>query len=424
MRPDKDIVGDFPAYALGALDQDGQHAVEDLIERDPSAAEGLAEMLDTVAEMSACVGEESPPDELRQRLVAAFNAETSELTHAEVLDQAASHRCEDQEIIRNFPAYALGTLDEVSARAVDDLVTRDSLAADELDEMLDTVAVVSARIGEATPPDALRERLVATVRGESSPSAHAAAYSTLVSHLEQRIATDEIEYQTPKLSLWDRMRGEFTAGRLAFATSMASFAAVIITAVQLGADNVELNQKISDMEREVEAAHSHTANMVDDMSSTELLLTQAHDRISRQDEEIVRMSAVNDALRASMNDQISLTYATLRNEYTSPDWQPDAVLSRDGYAYLLEHQRHPLGALVVGGVEPAPNGEEYRLYLIGDETPHYVASFNMNEAGYGTVLFDLPLPLNSYNGAHITRELIAEPPDPSLAAPENRFAPQ
>lgn len=424
MRSHEDIVGDFPAYALGALDQDEQRAVDDLVELDSEAAEVLAEMLDTVADMSARVGEESPPAELRHRLVAAISAETSAFSDAGAFEQAASHRSQDEDIARDFAAYALDTLDHDAARAVEDLVERDPKAADELAEMLDTVADMSARVGEATPPDSLRERLVSTVKAESGVSTHATAYSTLVSHLEQRIATDDSEYVTPKLRLWDRMRGAFTAGRLAFATSMASFAVVVIMAAQLGADNVELNQKISEMEREVAAAYNNSKNMIDDMSTAEQLLTQAHDRISRQDEEIVRMSAVNDALRASMNDQISLTYATLRNEYTSPDWQPDAVLSRDGYAYLLEHQRHPLGALVIGGVEPAPHGEEYRLYLIGDERPHYVASFNMNEAGYGTVLFDLPSPLNSYNGAHITRELIEDPPDPSLAAPENRFAPQ
>ncbi len=424
MRSHEDIVGDFPAYALGALGRDAQRAVDELIERDSDAAEELAEMLDTVAEMSARVGEDAPPVDLRERIIAAVEAEISLLREAVASDETASYPAKDEAAIRNFAAYALDTLDDEAARAVEELVERDPKAADELAEMLDTVADMSARVGEATPPDALRERLVSAVKTESGVSTHATAYSTLVSHLEHRIATDEIEYVTPKLRLWDRMRGAFTAGRLAFATSVASFAVVVIMAAQLGADNVELNQKVSEMEREVAAAYNHTENMIDDMSTAEQLLTQAHERISLQDEEIVRMSAVNDALRASMNDQISLTYATLRNEYTSPDWQPDAVLSRDGYAYLLEHQRHPLGALVIGGVEPAPHGEEYRLYLIGEERPHYVASFNMNEAGYGTVLFDLPLPLNSYNGAHITRELIEDPPDPTLAAPENRYAPQ
>ena len=328
------------------------------------------------------------------------------------------------EIIGNFPAYALGVLDEEAERAVEDLVERDIDAADELAELLDTVAEFSARIGDASPPPNLRARLVSTARSESGVSRQPAAYSSLVKHLEQRIAADEIEHETERRTLWERLGGLVTAGRLAFATSIASFAVVGIMAVQLGADNVELNRKISDMENDVAAAYAHTEDVVNDMSTTEQLLTHAHDRISRQDEEIVRVSAVNDALRASMNDQISLTYATLRNEYTSPDWQPDAVFSRDGYAYLLEHKHQPLGALVIGGVDQAPHGEEYRLYLIGGEQPHYVASFDMNEAGYGTVLFELPFPLNSYNGAHITLERITDPPDASLAEPENRYKPQ
>ena len=422
MRKDQDIVGDFPAYALGALDQDAERGVEELVERDAIAAAELAEMLETVAEISSRIGDQAPPTALRENLMTAIGIDNSVSSEASVNPVTIAEP--DREVVGNLPAYALGTLDEEAARAVEELVERDANAAEKLTEMLDTVADVSARIGEASPPGALRERLMSSVTAESGVSKHASAYSTLVSHLEQRIATDDSEYATPKLRLWDRMRGAFTAGRLAFAVSAASFAVVVIMAVQLGADNVELNRKISEMESEVAAAYAHTENMIDDMSTSEQLLTQAHDRISRQDEELVKLSTVNDALRASMNDQLSLTYATLRNEYTSPDWQPDAVLSRDGYAYLLEHKNQPVGALVIGGVEQAPHGEEYRLYLIGDERPHYVASFNMNEAGYGTVLFDLPYPLNYYNGAHITREIINDPPDPSLAAPENRFKPQ
>ena len=331
-----------------------------------------------------------------------------------------------QSIIDDIPAYALGALDEDAVRLVEELVEEDADAAVELAEMLETIGEVSARVGVATPPDSLRANLMSKVRGEAGVSEQAMAYSALVSHIEKRIASDEVEDQAERVSIWERVSGMVTAGRLAFATSLASFAIVGIMALQLGADNVELNRKIADMQSEVNAANAYNQDMIDDMSSAQQLLTQAHDRISRQDEEIVRMSAVNDALRASMNDQLSLTYATLRNEYQSPDWQPDATMSQDGYAYLLEHQYQPVGALVIGGVEKAPPGEEYRLYLIGDADvpPDYVASFNMNEAGYGTILFELPSALSDYNGAHITRERITDPPDPSLAAPENRFKPQ
>ncbi len=331
----------------------------------------------------------------------------------------------DSEIIADFPAYALGALNEDDERIVEELVARDIDAFNQLSEMMDTVAEFSARIGDLDPPVAMRDRLISAARSESGVSDTTLAYSTLVSHLEQRITEDEVVPEsTPDLGFWQRLGGMVTAGRLAFATSIASFIVVSIMAVQLGADNVELNRKISDMENEVAVAFARAENMSAAMASSEQLLTQAHARISRQDEELVRMSAVNDALRSSMNDQISLTYATLRNEYASPAWQPDAVSSGGGYAHLLEHKSQPLGALVIGGVEQAPEGEEYRLYLIDDDQAHYVASFNMNAAGYSTVLFELPFSLDYYNGAHITLERSIDPPDPSLSDPEKRYQPQ
>ncbi len=330
----------------------------------------------------------------------------------------------DQEIIEDFPAYALGALDDEDRRAVEELIERDIDAADELAEMLDTVAQFSAKIGEAAPPTTLRHQVISAANADSDVVNQQSAFSSLVSHVEHRIMIEETEFDHDSKNVWQRLGGLMTAGRLAFATSIASFAVVVIMAVQLGADNVALNRKLTDMERDVAAAHNHTQSMIDDMLKTEQMLVQAHDRISRQDQEIVRMSEVNDALRSSMNDQISLTYATLRNEYESPEWQPEAALANEGYVYVLEHKSRPLGALVIGGVEKAPPGEEYRLYLIGGEEPHYVASFDMNEAGYSTVLFKLTSPLNSFNGAHITRERIIDPPDPSLASPENLYKPQ
>ena len=420
MPRDEDIIGDFPAYALGALDDDAQKAVEELVGRDADAAAELDEMLETVADFSAQVGEEEPPLPLRESLIAAVTADARMPEE----DTASSIVPSDEAIIADFPAYSLGALDEKEQRAVEELIERDVDAANELADMLDTVADLSIRVGEVIPPVALRARLISAVNVETSAKEHATGYSALVAHLENRIATEEAQYEHDLKTIWQRLTGVFTAGRLAFATSFTALAIVGIMAIQLGTDNVQLNRRLTDSESMVSAAYAHAENMLEDMSTTEQLLSHAHDRISEQEQQIVRMTELNDALRTSMNDQISLTYATLRNEYQSPDWQPDAALSAEGYAYLLEHKRQRLGALVIGGVEKAPHGQEYRLYLIGQDEPQYVTSFDMNEAGYGTVLFELSDPLSNYLGAHITLEQSTEPPDPSLASLENRYKPQ
>ena len=123
MPRDEDIIGDFPAYAFGALDNDAQRAVEDLVERDADAAAELGEMLETVAEFSAQIGEAEPPLTVRRNLLAAVKS----------------------------AGYAFGALDDDARRAVEELVERDADAAAELGEMLETVAEFSAQIGEAEP---------------------------------------------------------------------------------------------------------------------------------------------------------------------------------------------------------------------------------------------------------------------------------
>ena len=417
---DAEIAADFPGYAFGALDDDARRAVEELVERDADAAAELGEMLETVAEFSAQIGEAEPPLTVRRNLLAAVKSAVGVSERASVSTVLAS----DEEIIADFPGYALDALDDVGRRAVEELVARDADAAVELEEMLETVADFSSQVGQVEPPLTVRQNLLASIRSEVGVSDDALAFSTLVAHLEQRIAADEIDETAVKPRLWDRIGGVLTAGRLAFATSVAALAIVGIMAVQLGTDNVELNRRLADSESMVSAAYAHAESVVEDMSSTEQLLSHAHDRISEQELQIVRMTELNDAMRTSMNDQISLTYATLRDEYHSADWQSDALLSTDGFAYLLEHKERQLGALVIGGVEQAPHGQEYRLYLVGEEDPHYVTSFDVNEAGNSTILFELSHPLNNYLGAHITLEPSSDPPDPSLASLENRFTPQ
>ncbi len=329
----------------------------------------------------------------------------------------------DEEIKQDLAAYALGALDASGRSEVEALVARDGDAALELDEMLETTAFVAARVGDAEVPSELRATIIDTARIDTRVSNPASGYSIIVNHLQERIAAEEVDVATPKPGFLDSLRNAFNAGRLAFATSMAAFGVVAIVAVQIGADNVELNHKVGQMERDVQATNAYATSMTDNMSATEDMLEQAHARISRQDEMIVEMSEVNDALRSAIRDQISLTYATLRNEYQSPSWQPESVHGEESYAYLLEHKTQPVGALVVGGLDKAPADEEYRLYLIMDDTPHYVASFDMNVAGYSTVVFQLDVPLSSYNGAHITRESKTEAPDPSLADPAQRYQP-
>ena len=111
MPRDEDIIGDFPAYAFGALDNDAQRAVEELVERDADAAAELGEMLETVAEFSAQIGEAEPPLTVRQHLLAAVKSAVGVSEQTSVNTVLVS----DAEIAANFPGYAFGALDDDAA---------------------------------------------------------------------------------------------------------------------------------------------------------------------------------------------------------------------------------------------------------------------------------------------------------------------
>ncbi len=329
------------------------------------------------------------------------------------------------DLVDDFAAYALGALDPEREEKIEALVSDDLALQDQLNEMLDTTTLLAVRLGEADPPPHLRTSLLQAFDTEvlkESKGSKAPIYTSLINHIERAI---EPEPATDRRGLWHRLTSPFTAGRVALGTSIASFAAVVILTVQLGADNVSLNKRISEMEHSVASTNSFAGRMMDDMAGTEEMVASAEQRIAEQNAKIEELTAINDALRASINDQISLTYATLRNEYEAPSWLPDTGIEEGGaYVHLLEHHNQPLAALVVGGMLQAPPGKEYRLYLIGEDGPRYAASFDMNEAGYCTVLFSLPTPLSAFTGAHITRENVDMPPNPELAEPANRYKPQ
>ncbi len=325
------------------------------------------------------------------------------------------------DLVDDFAAYALGALEPEREEEIEALVSDDLALQDQLNEMLDATTLLAVRLGEAEPPPDLRTSLLQAFDTEVLKGSKAPIYTSLINHIERTIEPDP---DIDRSGLWHRLTSPFTAGRVALGTSMASFAAVVILAVQLGADNVSLNKKISEMEHSVASTNSFAGRMMDDMAGTEEMVASAEQRIAEQDTKIEELTAINDALRASINDQISLTYATLRNEYEAPSWLPDTGIEEGAYVHLLEHRNQPLAALVVGGMLQAPPGKEYRLYLIGEDGPRYAASFDMNEAGYCTVLFSLPTPLSAFTGAHITRENVDMPPNPELAEPANRYKPQ
>ena len=325
------------------------------------------------------------------------------------------------DLVADFAAYALGALDPERERQIEDLVSDNLVLQEELNEMMEATALLAMSLGEKEPSPQLRGRLLHAFDSEVFEGSKAPIYTSLINHIERSI---EPERTTEAVGLWHRLTSPFTTGRVALATSLASFAVVAILAVQLGADNVSLNYKVSDMERSVQSTNSFADKMMDDMAGTEEMLVNAGQRITEQSVKIEELTTINEALRASVNDQISLTYATLRNEYQTPSWLPDPGNDAGAYVHLLEHRHRPLAALVVGGMVQAPLGEEYRLYLISEDGPHYVASFDMNEAGYCTVLFPLSSPLSEYNGAHITRERVDAEPNPDLAEPANRYRPQ
>ena len=324
----------------------------------------------------------------------------------------------------DLSAYALGALDAEDAATVEQFVASNEDAARELDAMQETVAAMSMLIGTGfNPPEELKSRILDAVEADTVAKRQDAS-SSLLAHIERQIVNAAEEVDIDDRSWYQKLRDGITVNRLAFATSIAAFMIAGLAAVQLGSDNVHLNRQMAEMDRSVQASTEYANMVLRELEDARVSLNAAEQRMQHQAAQIENMSDSNDALRESFNDQISLTYATLQQQYQTPNWMPDSSAYQGGYGYLLESSYSLDAALVIGGVTPAPPGEEYRLYLVSGDDAEYVVSFNMNRIGYGTVSFPLPAPLSTYDGAHITRERVLDPPDPSLAEPANRYKPQ
>lgn len=323
----------------------------------------------------------------------------------------------------NLAAYALGALDAAEAEEVELYIEFNEDAARELDAMLETVAAVGMLVGTDEPSESLKQQILDAVEVESAAKRVDASVS-LLTHIEREVANDAEPVTVDSRPWYQRLTHGIGFGKLAFATSMAALLVATIVAVQLGADNVALNRRVAETALSVQASTDYANMVLRELDDARAALNAAEVRMQQQATQIESMSESNDALRESFTDQISLTYATLQQQYQTPDWLPDSSAHSGGYMYLLESRFGPEAALVIGGVAPAPPGEEYRLYLTSGDTAEYVVSFNMNRVGYGTVTFPIPAPLSGYDGAHITRESVVDPPDPTLAEPANRYRPQ
>ena len=324
----------------------------------------------------------------------------------------------------DLAAFALGALDATEAAEVGRYVTSNDAAARELESMLETVAKIGMVIGTADPPPALRQKILDAAESDVA-ARRVHANTSLLTHIEREVLSHADEIDAEHTRPWyRRLTTNFGMGKLAFATSLAALLVATIVAVQLGADNVALNRRMAETAMSVQASTEYTNMVLRELDDARAALNAAEVRIQHQATQIESMSASNDALRESFNDQISLTYATLQQQYQAPGWLSDSSAPIGGSMVFLESRFTPEAVLVIGGAAPAPPGEEYRLYLISGDTAEFVASFNVNRVGYGAVGFVPSAPLSDYDDAHITTESITSAPDPSLAEPANRFRPQ
>lgn len=325
----------------------------------------------------------------------------------------------------DLAAYALGALDADAALRVEERVAEDADAARELEAMLETVAAISAMVGTAAPepPEHLQATILAAAEADTSNRRRAASAS-LLQHIEREVVHSETQPPVDDRGWLARLADGFSASRLAFATSLATFGIVVIVTFQLGVDNSHLNQRVAEMDRTVQTTTEYADLILRELEVALTGLNEAEVRMQEQAAQIESMTVSSDALRQSFNDQMSLTYATLQEQYRAPNWLPDSTAYTGGYAHLLESRFSQAAALVIGGVAPAPPGQEFRLYLTSGDTAEFAASFNVNAAGYGIVSFPLRAPLSAYDGAHITIEQAADAPDPTLAEPANRYKPQ
>ena len=86
------IIDDIPAYALGALDDDAARVwSRNLWRTTRTRALELAEMLETVGEVSARVGVATPPDSLRANLMSKVRGEAGVSEQAMAYSALVSH---------------------------------------------------------------------------------------------------------------------------------------------------------------------------------------------------------------------------------------------------------------------------------------------------------------------------------------------
>lgn len=284
----------------------------------------------------------------------------------------------------DLPAYALNALDKPARANVEALLRRSAEARAELEQHLKTVEGLGRLARQVEPPARIRENIL----DQADRDVHL-----------MNVAREEARSVLPTFN--QRIAAMLHPARVAYVGAAAAFVAVLGFAVVFGVENARLNSEVGELREEYAADSARFEELENAVQSTS-------DRFSDQEAEVARLTAVNSALGEALKNQQWLTYVTNSREFSVPNWLVGGADAPEANGTLAVKYLDDSAVLLVSGLSPAPEGHQYMLWLVRQEVPEPVASFQVNEGGMARVEFDLPSNINAFDGVLVSRELTSD----------------
>lgn len=300
----------------------------------------------------------------------------------------------------DLPAYALGALDEEDRLALEDHVEYCRVCCEELNTLLEASSALAFYAPPVEVPRRVKQRLMDQIDQES---AAAPVSRRRVSVLRPRFSRSSSLTKAEPARSHSRIV-QVTRPRAPYRQALVAAAVVgtfaVSVAVFVAAHS--LNNKVQHMQTAIAGQATAVSGMAQ-KSTADAVNVSAQSTPSNAD--FSQIAYANEQLQRILQQQMMVSqiqsrpYAqTLVAKGTGPGEQALGT-------FVTARQSRPTAILAVYGLQPAPVGKVYQLWLDYDGQPHSAGTFNVDSMHYA--LLELPLPVGSPE--YLTGSITVEP---------------
>jgi anti-sigma-K factor RskA len=280
-------------------------------------------------------------------------------------------------------AYALGALDQADRAAVEALLAASPEHQEELRQLRETVALLPYAAEPTTPPERVRQRLMARVADAAAP---AAAPQTAAPQAARRPGAPGSRWIAPAMAA-------LTCAVIALAT-LTLF--LNNTAVRLDGTNRQLVAALADMQTNLATTQTRQDELAAQLAESQRQLDRVSAELASSEQQLAGLQERLD------QDAYVISFVSAPGVATRQLTSASTDLSAQGEMYMYPGRANAV--VIFSGLPPLAPGQVYQFWLADSERQVASVTFMADARGVGHIIVEAPREVNSFSEVMITVE--------------------